>query len=92
MSDLTIPKIPVGNYVLEFATGRDWDVTTGSFRQDCAFSKFEEPFIFSETREANKIWSSINSVTLHAVPNGTARTEAISAEDFGGGGVKRPEQ
>ena len=29
MSDLTIPKIPVGTYVLEFATGRDWDVASG---------------------------------------------------------------
>jgi hypothetical protein len=82
MSDLTIPKIPVGTYVLEFATGRDWDVASGSFRLERAFSRFDEPFVFSESSDARGTTFSINSVTLHAVANGTARTNAISAKDF----------
>jgi hypothetical protein len=82
MSDLTIPKIPVGTYVLEFATGRDWDVASGSFRLDRAFSRFDEPFVFSESSDAKGTTFSINSVTLHPVANGTARTNTISAKDF----------
>jgi hypothetical protein len=82
MSDLTIPKIPVGNYMLEFATGRDWDETSRSFRRNRAFSRFDAPFVFSETPLADGTRFSVNSVTLHGVANGNAKTDAISAEDF----------
>jgi hypothetical protein len=61
---------------------RDWDATSRSFRQDRAFSKFDERFMFSETREANGTRFPINRVTLHTVPNGNARKATISAAEF----------
>jgi hypothetical protein len=90
MSDFTIPKIVAGVYLVDFATGMDWDETSRSFRQDRGFARFDNPLAFSEDNARY----SANSITLHTVLNGNARKETISAEEFGDdtgtGGVKRP--
>jgi hypothetical protein len=90
MSDFTIPKIVAGVYLVEFATGMDWDEASRSFRQDRGFARFGNPLAFSEDQAGY----SANSITLHTVANGNARKQTISAEEFGDdsgtGGVKRP--
>jgi hypothetical protein len=78
-----IPKIPVGNYFLEFATGRDWDAGSQSFRQDRAFTKFDNAQVYTEDAVSGGTMYSVLSVTLQPVQNGNAKTNAISAEEFG---------
>ena len=86
MSDVIIPKIPVGDYLLQFASGLDWDETNRVFRQPRAASQFPKPFSYTENRVDDRKGYSIeeitHEITLHAVPNGNVRPEAISAKEF----------
>lgn len=74
-STFTVPKIPSGKYVLEWAYGRDWDATHRSFRRARRFGKSPDPFVFPDDRIRDY------TVTLHTVA-GNKRMEAISAEEF----------
>jgi hypothetical protein len=81
-SDVTVAKILPGEYVLQFATGRDWDATDLLFRQDQAFAAFDTILPFSEREVEDGTVYSTHEVTLHAVPNGNIRRKTISAEKF----------
>jgi len=74
-STFTVPKIPSGKYLLEWAYGRDWDATHRSFRRTRGFGKSQDPFVFPDDRIRH------HTVTLHTVA-GNTRIEAISAEEF----------
>ena len=74
-STFTVPKIPSGKYLLEWAYGRDWDATHRSFRRTRGFGKSQDPFVFPDDRIRH------HTVTLHTVA-GNMRIEAISAEEF----------
>jgi hypothetical protein len=82
MSDVTISKITAASYILQFATGRDWDEILRSFRQDRAFGKVDSVLSFPEDQVSDGTMYSVHEVTLHMVPNGNVRKEPISAEEF----------
>ena len=81
-SDVTVSKIDPGEYLLQFATGRDWDAGSLAFRQDRAFDAFDKVLSFSERQVEDGTVYSEHEVTLHAVPNGNIRKRAISAAEF----------
>jgi tetratricopeptide (TPR) repeat protein len=75
--------IGIGVFVLQFATGHDWDASSGGFRLNESTLKFEEPFEFQEPptlRGATQYWSI--DVTLNRVVGGTARTDGIDPSEF----------
>lgn len=78
MGNVTISKIPPGEYSVQFASGRDWDETTLVFREDQSFAAFDEALSFSDDGR----FYSVYEITLHTVPNGNIRKRAISAEEF----------
>jgi hypothetical protein len=44
-----LDRIPDGNYRIFFATGKDWDSKTGSFKLDKSYAKFDRAFLFATT-------------------------------------------
>ena len=100
MSDVTVSKIDPGEYIVQFATGQDWDVNDLSFRRDPAFAVFDKELSFSEKHvddgDVRKTVYSTHEITLHTVPNGNVQKRAISAEEFsgdtGGGSNGRPKR
>lgn len=92
--EVTIHDIGEGAYRLAFSLGIDWDQATKEFRKDKAFTMFDEPFRFEETTRVTEIEtndgpktrSSVRFVkavaTLHAVPDGHAKTTLIDKETF----------
>ena len=85
-SNYTIKKIKDGNYKLYFVTGRHYDEDSSVFLQDCSFSEFSDDFLFYTIKEhlADKIRTdySVFEITLHMIPGGTARTNAITKKKF----------
>jgi len=89
-SAFTMPGIPDGDYRLLFGTGSDWDDATGFFTRNRACSEFNKPVDFeTSTRTERRGWDtyvvtyySENSITLHPVPDGNARTHDVSESEF----------
>jgi hypothetical protein len=77
-SDVTMSKIPPGQYNVQFASGRDWDATDLVFREEQEFAAFDETLSFSDDGK----FYSVYEVTLHVVPNGNIRKRTISAAEF----------
>jgi len=48
-SDITTSKISPGAYIVQFATGKDWNAHSLSFRQDRGFAEFGKKLSFDET-------------------------------------------
>jgi hypothetical protein len=89
MSNLTISKIPSGEYLLQFSLGRDWDSVRHAFRENQTFSEFGKPLLFSEDRiDENRTEYSTYKITLHSVPNGNIRRKVITAAEFADGVVQ----
>ena len=65
-SDVIVSKILPGEYVLQFATGRDWDTINLAFRQDQSFTAFDKMLAFSERHVGAGTVYSTQEVTLHA--------------------------
>lgn len=92
--EFTINDIGEGAYRLAFSLGIDWDQATEGFRKDKAFTLFDEPIEFKEIREVEEISEGekrgtrirIKAVTavatLHAVPDGQAKTSSIDEQAF----------
>jgi hypothetical protein len=78
----TIRAIPDGSYDLLFAFGDQLYLHTDRFRTAHGFSKFTDTMDFSTRATAESIVWSKNSVTLHAVISGNARTQSLSREEF----------
>jgi hypothetical protein len=77
-SSHTIAGIPDGDYELFFTLGEDWDATQGAFTRRRDLSRFEESFPFTSTPTTYSVWS----VTLHAVPGGTASSQDVPESQF----------
>jgi hypothetical protein len=77
-SSHTITGIPDGNYELFFTLGEDWDAGQGAFTRRRDLSRFEESFPFTSTPTTYSVWS----VTLHAVPGGTASSQDVPESQF----------
>jgi hypothetical protein len=79
-----LPGISDGEYGLDFELGQDWGGWESGFRQAHSFTRFDKPFVFetSETvHRALRDWTTYN-VSLHVVPGGTAKTSAVSPDEF----------
>ena len=100
MSDVTVSKIDPGEYVVQFATGKDWDAKDLAFRRNPGFATFDKELSFSERHvddgDVGKTVYSTHEITLHTVPNGNVRKRVISAEAFsddaGSGGNGLPKR
>lgn len=82
MSDVTVAKIVPGEYIVQFATGRDWDASDLAFRKDRAFATFDKTLSFSEKHADDRTVYSTHEITLHTMPNGNVQKRVISAEEF----------
>jgi hypothetical protein len=80
--DVTVSRILPGDYVVQFATGQDWDASRRAFLRSRGFATFDKMFFFSEEIVSDGTVYSEHQITLHAVPNGNMRKLAISAEEF----------
>lgn len=85
-SSHTLDGVPDGWYRVQFVTGNDWDANTRCFRRSPSCFEFEQQFQFTTKTEqksdgkytVTKTWS----LTLHAVPQGKAKTRQISQAEF----------
>ena len=92
--EVTIHDIGEGAYRLAFSLGIDWNQATKEFRNDKAYTMFDEPFEFEETTKIREIKTEdglktqtmvkfVEAVaTLHAVPDGHAKTSSITKNTF----------
>ena len=79
---VTVGTIPDGSYRLYFTLGEDWDAAAGRFTRRPSFARFEKALTFQTVVVPGRTQYSTISVTLHAVPRGTATTEAIQPNQF----------
>jgi len=81
-----ISKISDGIYELFFSHGKDWNKENQKFLVNKSYSKFEETFKFVTRTEqqANGVRRTFSTfkVTLHPVTGGSAKTDAVSEEEF----------
>jgi hypothetical protein len=71
-------KVPLGTYVVKYASGKNWYGTTYLFGADTAYGKANETMRFWV--EGNIVHG--HSMTLYKVLNGNLRTETIPASEF----------
>jgi hypothetical protein len=87
-NEVTISGISPGDYLLQFATGKDWDSSGKAFHKNQEFSEFEKPLSFSEHRmDDNSMEYSVHKVALRTLPNGNMHKKEITAADFDDGGL-----
>lgn len=80
--DITLRNIGPCRCRLFFALGTDWNEAAEEFRENTVFWVFDDMLEFTEVQtEARVHWATF-SVTLHAVPEGKARTARLSKEEF----------
>jgi hypothetical protein len=73
-----LQTIAAGGYRLRFMLGVDWSEDTRSFRLDLECHAFVDALEFTETQTADGIVYDKQSVTLHKVIQGNARSATIS--------------
>jgi hypothetical protein len=82
----TLANIPDGEYRLLFATGEDWDGEKAFFSRPKGVSEFSKRLSFETRRryEGNYVYDeySVMTLTLHPVPQGNAKTHAVSMKEF----------
>ena len=71
-------KVPVGNYIVKYASGTKWYGTDHLFGPNTSYNKADT--IFDFFIEGNQIVG--NSVTLYKVQNGNLETKIIPKEEF----------
>jgi ribosomal protein L37AE/L43A len=81
-SKANIYAIPDGSYDLLFAFGDQLYVGSDRFKNAHGFAKFADSMEFTTNVTEDAIVWSNNSVTLHKLISGNARTESISREEF----------
>lgn len=85
-NEVTIPKIPNGQYRLLFAAGRGWDALTSEFKEKHGFSEFENPLSFDTVERIEQgrdvLYFHDMEVTLNPVRGGTAKTNEIDDNEF----------
>jgi len=70
--------VPLGSYVLKYASGRTWYGYTHFFGEETKYSKAEEVFRFFETGDGYRGYT----LTLYPVRYGNLETTEISPEEF----------
>lgn len=74
---LTLTGIPDGTYRLFFCTGEDWLDSVARFARDQICRRFVESFRYATTHGYTRVEWTTWTVSLHAVPAGTAETVRI---------------
>lgn len=77
----TVTGIRDGTYYLYFTLGEDWD-GAARFTKKARFFRFEDTLTFETTSIPGGWQHSTFRVTLHPVPEGTARTVPVDEEQF----------
>jgi hypothetical protein len=77
-----VTSINDGRYAVYYASGADWDSTSGSFARECAFDKFDKPMAFTTTPVAGGIEYSTWSITLQPVIGGNASTSKVDPSNY----------
>lgn len=76
--DIFDTKVPVGNYILKYASGKQWYGTKSYFGDDTTFSKANEIFSFKRTYDGYEGYT----VELVLQRNGNLHTSGISRDNF----------
>ena len=71
-------KVPLGSFVVKFASGTDWISEWELFGPETQYAKADGVFTFGETDE----WITTYSLTLYKVPDGNIRLATIPANEF----------
>lgn len=79
---ITLTDIAPCRCRLFLALGTDWDTVADEFREDASFAVFDDFLLFAESETERGVEWATFSVTLHAVPEGRARTTRLSKEEF----------
>lgn len=74
-------SVPPGRYRLRFQLGSEW-LAERRFCRTRGTSEFDGPFDFEEVESVTGTRYSTYEVTLHTVPEGTARTHVVPDERF----------
>lgn len=77
----TMTSVPSGRYRLRFQLGSEW-LAERRFCRPRRTSEFDSAFDFDEVESAGGIRYSVHKVTLHPVPEGTARTHVVPDQRF----------
>lgn len=81
-SSTTVSGIAPGEYELFFSKGLDYAPSLRKFLRDAEYSKFDDTFLYQETRDSYGINYRTYRVTLDKVAFGTARTSAVDESSF----------
>ncbi len=79
---ITLADIAPCRCRLFFALGTDWDAVAEEFREDASFAVFDDFLQFTKSETERGVEWATFSVTLHAVPEGRARTTRLSKQEF----------
>lgn len=71
-------QVPLGTYVVKYASGRRWYGYQHLFGPESSYNRADTTFAFR--REGNQMKGF--SITLYAVPGGNLKTSPIKASDF----------
>jgi hypothetical protein len=76
-NDYTVHGVAAGTYRIYYATGTDWNPQRKGFRNDCAFSRFDDTFPF-RAAPAISTWE----ITMTPVAGGNASTSDVDPGAF----------
>ena len=83
-SVLNVSEISDGKFKLYFNLGNDWNKELIAFNVNSGYEVFEENFEFTTDDSGSEYTEySTFSVTLNPVVGGQARTDSVSAVEFG---------
>ncbi len=77
-----VPRINDGTYAVYYASGADWDSTSGTFARGCAYTKFDKPLAFATRSVSGGIEYSSWSISLQPVRGGTASTSKVDPRHY----------
>ncbi len=78
----TMEHLDQGRYQVFFTTGLDWNGASEEFKLHAAYLDFGQDVAFAETPSAEGVVYDDRTITLNAVPHGTAQVAAISRAQF----------
>lgn len=74
--------IPDGEYIAKYTTGEFWYGQDVMFGADAAYTKADDVFTFTTSRDGNYVRYATVTITLYSVVGGNLGTDTISAGDF----------
>lgn len=81
-SSIKVSGIAPGDYELLFSTGQNYAPSLNKFLSNASYSKFDDHFLYHETRESGGTRYRSYEVSLNKVAYGTATTSTIDESSF----------